>query len=377
MFESRLSKVGQGPRSNNWNEMTPLSNDCDEIVIRNTYLNGLTAKTIQSQNIALMQSMDRTSLSLGKSRKILWSDNNLQRKDLLCSTNLNKELIYQKEIKPIVSHKKMKPTKSILKTKSSFGGSHAPVNNEQKKATSSSSVYSLNASTHNLNNSISASKSTNIYPVSIRDNTNLLNTYSNSNVNVFGSKADMASNANYGLHSGVNYSNNLNLEQTRGNYNKENDGRLHRIGSPDFNTPNLNSTQHRSFSVDQKIDRSTVNQRGNNAEVTKIIIAPNVQSITNTNINNIYIQNPNNLDLEKLTGRYSDFQNKEIKKEYTNIDVDRITNSIRSPTMNSTTSINSGLRQSLTPSSTQNKMSKSIDPRLMQNNYLLNTNVLE
>ncbi len=46
-----------------------------------------------------------------------WSDNNSNyRKDLLCSYNLSKDLLNQKEIKPVTTHKKLKPKKSCLKT---------------------------------------------------------------------------------------------------------------------------------------------------------------------------------------------------------------------------------------------------------------------
>ena len=44
MFETRLSKVGMGPKTNSFNELST-ENDMEEKLIHNTYLNGLNLKT--------------------------------------------------------------------------------------------------------------------------------------------------------------------------------------------------------------------------------------------------------------------------------------------------------------------------------------------
>lgn len=51
-------------------------------------------------------------------KKISWADSN-QNRNQLCSTNLGKELMFMKEIKPVTSHKKLKPSKSCMKRSNS------------------------------------------------------------------------------------------------------------------------------------------------------------------------------------------------------------------------------------------------------------------
>jgi hypothetical protein len=104
MFESRLSKQGQGPKSNSWDEKNYM--DIDELLVQNTYLNGLPVKQENRVN---------RSISFN-TKKIQWADNNnLYRRDLLCSVNLSRELVIQKDVRPIVSHKQLRPKKGILK----------------------------------------------------------------------------------------------------------------------------------------------------------------------------------------------------------------------------------------------------------------------
>jgi hypothetical protein len=102
LFETRLSKLG--PITNTFEEDIVNKEETDELLIRNTYINGLQAKPDKKHERPLNLS----------SRRLQWADNNKNRKDLLCSYN-NKELLNNKDIKPIVSHKNMKAVKVILK----------------------------------------------------------------------------------------------------------------------------------------------------------------------------------------------------------------------------------------------------------------------
>lgn len=84
------------------------------------------------------------------SRRVNWADNNLNRKDL-CSINFGRDLILQKEIKPIISNKLKKLPKPCLKTKSSNFSNL----NDVKKSLSLISSTKLSESTNiqsNLNN---------------------------------------------------------------------------------------------------------------------------------------------------------------------------------------------------------------------------------
>jgi len=122
LFESRLNKTGLGAKSTTFSEVSN-DNDNDEILIRNTYLNGLENK---------IPSRPYTSNNEYKSesnRKILWADkNDNNRKDLLCNINPQRELYFIKDIKPITNHKRMMPLKSSLKKRAfSAQGSRSPL----------------------------------------------------------------------------------------------------------------------------------------------------------------------------------------------------------------------------------------------------------
>ena len=113
MFETRLSKVGMGPKTNSFNELST-ENDMEEKLIHNTYLNGLNLKADNKSNLDIERKISSIS-----SKRIVWADNNnFNRKDLLCNTNFAKDLFYQKDIKPVLNHKKAKPIKPILKIRS-------------------------------------------------------------------------------------------------------------------------------------------------------------------------------------------------------------------------------------------------------------------
>ena len=74
--------------------------------------------------------------------KLTWSDlGNKNKKDQLCILNLQKDLLNQKEIKPVLAHKKLQPKKSCLKVTLSLN------NNEEDK----SNFNNLN-NNNNINN---------------------------------------------------------------------------------------------------------------------------------------------------------------------------------------------------------------------------------
>ena len=120
LFETRLNKSGFGPKTSSFSEISN-ENDLDEVLLRNTYLNGLDNK---------LPSRPYTSDSKigNKSKSIIWADkNDINRKDLLCNINPQKELYFIKDIKPVMNHKKMIPSKSCIKRKSySSQGSRSP-----------------------------------------------------------------------------------------------------------------------------------------------------------------------------------------------------------------------------------------------------------
>lgn len=112
-FETRLTKSGFGPKSATWNEVgTGLPNDIDneEVLIKNTYLNGIVNSSIDDLLIFKSGQLKKFT-----GRKMVWSDQT-EKRTLLASSN-KKDLLLQnpKEMKPVLNHKKMKPVKSSMK----------------------------------------------------------------------------------------------------------------------------------------------------------------------------------------------------------------------------------------------------------------------
>jgi hypothetical protein len=132
--------VGQGPKSSSWQENAN-DNDGEEVLIRNTYINGLQQK---------FEKLETKTFSSGK--KIQWADNNnINNKSLLCNTSVGRELIFQKEIKPILTHKKLKPNKSSLK-KNLHSSSNSNIQNNVTNI--SSNFNSSMTSNFNYNSNI-------------------------------------------------------------------------------------------------------------------------------------------------------------------------------------------------------------------------------
>ena len=111
-YEIKLSKI-TNIKTSNWNEIT--FKDNDEKLLRNTYVNGLPIKqlnTIEINEIKHNNNLnkeDRESL-IKKKNHIKWAE-----KDKLINLNLEKELLFQNEIKNITCHMTNKPQKSSIK----------------------------------------------------------------------------------------------------------------------------------------------------------------------------------------------------------------------------------------------------------------------
>jgi protein-tyrosine phosphatase len=137
-YEMRLSKITN--IKSNWIELT--SEDNDENLLRNTYVNGIPVKQLNSvgmneinnNNKIASMNKDNEAENLGKKNKlhINWAEN-----DKLVNFNYEKELLFQEEIQDITSHILIKPTKSSIKAKS-------------RNESSLSQALSLNSKKENL-----------------------------------------------------------------------------------------------------------------------------------------------------------------------------------------------------------------------------------
>lgn len=122
-FETRLTKYGVGPKSNCWSDVgTGMVSDIDneEVVIRNTYLNG---SVITNNDIIYNINNEYKNPYTGNyynnnfnKTKIKWSDHTKLKAIAIEEDIKDLYLINPKYIKPITVHKFKKPLKSCLKS---------------------------------------------------------------------------------------------------------------------------------------------------------------------------------------------------------------------------------------------------------------------
>lgn len=166
-YEARLCKIGQGPKSNTWNEVsTGTLNDIDneEVLIRNTYLNSLVTTSVE--DLISMKNSTLPKKMIGK--RILWGDQSEKRSLIVNVVKKDLLLLTPKEIKPILTHKKLKPTKSCLKQ------TNSNINNNK---ISNNLVNLSDGASNNFNNSNIevGGEIKNNYINDLKQNSNILN----------------------------------------------------------------------------------------------------------------------------------------------------------------------------------------------------------
>jgi hypothetical protein len=215
LFEARLGKTGLGAKSGTFSEISN-ENDHEEILLRNTYLNGLENKL---NNRPYTANSEFKSESI---RRILWADkNDNNRKDLLCNINPQKELLFIKEIKPVTNHKKMMPLKPTLKKKSGHErqGNKSPLLDRSRELQSLLVNANLKSGAVNNNNF-----------VAVKGINSGLNSGSNSNNNnstSLNSSNNLSDNRDsFGYNKSAKIGNDLNVNSSYAgqNYNRNNYG---------------------------------------------------------------------------------------------------------------------------------------------------------
>lgn len=342
-FEARLGKLGLGPKSNSWFDLaTGDIGDIDneELLIRNTYLNGLVKPQINTSK--------PPEYNYKRSIKCLvWSDQTKERSLILNNNRKDLVLYNVKDIKPVTNHKKMKPKKSCLKS-STLVNENFIKNEDSNKMVRNNSSNNITEKldnkennpqyTHNKFNqeninkaasnivSINSSKTAsdqflrnyenrqipNISEVKYTPNNNQVPRESlNDRMNVRDyPRSYQPSTHSYLRENSIKkdkYSNYINREtnikekETRGgissgnndmNYEKFKSTNPSISSQPSINRPTRYSSKpysqinqpSRPYSVEQRRDKKD--------DDAKIIISPQVQNIVNNNINNIYIQPP-------------------------------------------------------------------------------------
>jgi hypothetical protein len=427
-FESRLIKLGQRPRSNTWNE-NGNDGDVDELVIKNTYLNGLVSKNENS-------SIQNTKY-IFSNRKVSWADSN--NRNLLCSFNMSKELVCQKEIKPVLSHKKMKPGKSSLRTRSNSGSNELKKSNSTVFGSNNKLLESINMnipddrndiSNNNITNSSQQISSSVNHSDNLRFSSNeLIKNYRNIDTNVetnnkknvsknigyenpASNKKDIIMPNNYHINvtTGTNNfhgSKQMNLindkKENNFNPNIENNSNSHNQATVNTRQNNFtmsqNNPQARSYSLGNDPAKNINNQQQNNLtnaqnnSNNRIIYASKYKNVVHNSYNNIIIQSPSGLDNiinnyesnseninplrnHKIQGHNknenslgNNYIPREIKSSYTNANID-----------NNNNIAHKGLSQNPYMNAPQNIqieqqsikiLKNSENQRLSENNYLL------
>ena len=107
-FEARLIQRGELTKDIPWSNEN--LKDPEEKLLRNTYLNGINKNKINRSNL---------NENKGKIRHILWIDNLDTNQQIPISIiNLDKDLFFKKNIRPIFVHKQIKPLKPCIKQNS-------------------------------------------------------------------------------------------------------------------------------------------------------------------------------------------------------------------------------------------------------------------
>ena len=168
-FESRLIQKGELSKDIPWSFEN--IKDPDEKLLRNTYMNGLNKNKINRSNL---------NENKGKIRHIMWADNvETEQKIPLFVINLDKDLFFKKNIRPIFIHKQIKPLKPCIKKMQKKFMKYSS-NKNMKKEKEDKNININNILKNNSNIIISGSK---VYSNIIKNNENnnkIINYLSNS-----------------------------------------------------------------------------------------------------------------------------------------------------------------------------------------------------
>lgn len=289
-FEIRLTKIGEGPKSTNWNDLgTGLLTDIDneELLIRNTYLNGNISSSIDD-----ILTYKNFQLKKYTGRRLKWDDKNMS------STN-KKDLLLQniKEIKPVTIHLTMKPSKNLLKSGNNF--------KEKEKEEERREDRQLN--NNYINKQFSNDKSLN--------STNTPNVVSSGNKSIINSEGDMLKYKYETLNDYKNiYNNNTNTNSNIKDNATD--------SSADYRKQYLNHAYLRESSIKKKDTNNNQNMNmnmavnvpsGNSQTNNKNVInsyssysySPYANMTTTSSNFNSYYNNVNKNDSQNLNFNYS------------------------------------------------------------------------
>lgn len=111
-FQERLIHRGEPIKSTPWSDDN--ITDDEERLLRNTYINSLESSAAK---------VPKELISVKKRKHIEWADANPYKKEMLVHINEAQDLVYQRDPRPVTTHKRMKPGRSCMKKKNAqIGG---------------------------------------------------------------------------------------------------------------------------------------------------------------------------------------------------------------------------------------------------------------
>ena len=109
-FQERLIHRGEQIKSTPWSDDN--ITDDEERLLRNTYINSLESSAGK---------VPKELISVKKSKHIEWADANPYKKEMLVHINEAQDLVYQRDPRPVTTHKRMKPGRSCMRKKNASG----------------------------------------------------------------------------------------------------------------------------------------------------------------------------------------------------------------------------------------------------------------
>ena len=162
-FEKRLIQKGEGIKAIPWS--VDDIKDPEEKLLRNTYVNSL---------ISDPKLIPKDGFEIKKRRHIGWADKNSYKKEPLIHINQAMDLCFQKDVKNVTVHKRMRPSRSCMKHKK---GSNS---NTQGNIVGNSNSSNSNVNVVNVNVNASAMQ----LGQQQRSNNNKIQSGNNNNNNV-------------------------------------------------------------------------------------------------------------------------------------------------------------------------------------------------
>ena len=335
-FEIRLKTRGELTYDVPW-EFEGLK-DPEEKLLRNTYLNGVKQENKNNNN-------NNPKINTNKNmRHIMWADINPYQKSNLELNNMENDLFFKKEIKPITVHQSLRPRKGCIKginnsnngiNVNNYNMNMNEVNIKNVEMSMENNFANLIKRSMNLSNNIIADQkniNNNRNNLKIINNNNYFNqNQNNNNINIIN---------NGKLNNNINNINNINRIDQQQSIKQKNI--VDNISSPDnfINKERINNFMEKNNVIDMRVNNSVnfpksnlamnnqINQnqtnilknsaninthnknnnnkndnispfRSNNIENNNNSSAGfmnmnNINKNINNNNNNIYIKNPNN-----------------------------------------------------------------------------------